>query len=80
MTPDQDTPYLCQAAEPPFAPSSRISLTLPVLASSCHIALVVTSTAKRQLLDRLINNPDPLIPFVQLVQQCQSQITVFETN
>jgi 6-phosphogluconolactonase len=80
MTPDQDTPYLCQAAEPPFAPSSRISLTLPVLASSCHIALVVTSIAKRQLLNRLINHPDPLIPFVQLVQQCQSPITIFETN
>ncbi len=80
MPPDQDTPYLCQTAEPPFAPSSRISLTLPVLASSCHIALVVTSIAKRQLLDRLINNPDLTIPFVQLVQQCQSPITIFETN
>ncbi|WP_317535020.1 6-phosphogluconolactonase [Nitrosomonas sp. Is37] len=77
---DQDTPYLCQAVEPPLAPSLRISLTLPALASSCHIALVVTGIAKRQLLDRLIKNPDPLIPFVQLMQQCQSPITVFETN
>ncbi|SFM63037.1 6-phosphogluconolactonase [Nitrosomonas communis] len=77
---EQDTFYLCQAAEPPFAPSQRISLVLPVLASSYHIALVVTGIAKRQLLDRLINNPDPLIPFGQLVQQCQSPITIFETN
>lgn len=76
----QDTPYLCQAAEPPFAPSPRISLPLPALASSCHIALVITGIAKRQLLDRLIKNPNPLIPFVQLMQQCHSPITIFEIN
>lgn len=77
---EQDSSYLCQAAEPPIAPSARISLTLPALASSHHIALVVTGIAKRQLLDQLIEAPDPLIPFVQLMQQCQSPITLFETD
>lgn len=77
---NQDTPYLCQAIYPPIAPSPRISLTLAALANSHHLVLVVTGIAKRQLLDQLIKRPDPLIPFVQLVQQCQSPVTIFETD
>lgn len=80
MTLTQDTPFLCLAAEPPLAPSQRISLTLPALASSCHIVFIVSGSAKRQLLDRLINTPNPLIPFVQLMLRCHSPITIFETN
>jgi 6-phosphogluconolactonase len=78
--PNQVTQYLCQAVEPPIAPSLRISLTLQALARSRHIVLVVTGIAKRQLLDQLIKNPDPSIPFVQLVQQSQSPITIFEMD
>lgn len=77
---NQATPYLCQAVDPPIAPTSRISLTLSALASSRHIALVVTGVAKRRLLDQLIKFPDPSIPFVQLTQQSRSSITILETN
>jgi 6-phosphogluconolactonase len=77
---NQDTPYLCQAVDPPIAPNPRISLTLPALASSLHIALVVTGITKRQLLDQWIKFPDPSIPFVQLLQQSQSPLTIFEMN
>lgn len=77
---NQVMPYLCQAAEPPVAPSPRISLTLQALARSRHIALVATGIAKRQLLDQLIRNPDPSIPFVQLMQQSQFPITIFEMD
>lgn len=77
---DPTNPYLCQAVEPPIAPSSRISLTLSALADSCHIAVVVTGAVKRQLLDQLIESPDPSIPFAQLIRLSSSPITIFETN
>lgn len=80
LTMNHNTPYLCQAVDPPIALSPRISLTLPALVDSHHIALVIKGITKRQLLERLIRNPDPRIPFVQLMQQSQSPITIFETD
>ncbi len=80
MHPDQQTTSLCLAVETPIAPSLRISLTLAALADSHHIALIVTGTTKRRLLDRLNETLDPKIPLVWLLQRSSAPITIFETD
>ncbi len=80
MNPDLRSVHHCVAVGPPIAPSLRVSLSLAILAESAHIALVVTGEGKRQLLDRLSNNPDPGLPIVWLLQRTQSVVTVFEAN
>lgn len=81
MNPDLENNHLCIAAEPPVAPSSRLSLSLPLLASSRNIAVVVTGAAKRQLINKLTCTvPDQKIPFVWLMQQSRSPIIIFETD
>lgn len=69
---------LCQVAEPPAAPSLRVSLSLRVLAASHHVFLVVTGQKKRRLIDRLIETPDESIPFVQLSRL--KTVEIFETD
>ena len=80
MNPDLLSTHHCVAVEPPLAPSLRVSLSLKMLAESEHIALVVTGKAKRQLLDRVSENPDSKLPIVWLLQRRQSPITVFEAD
>ncbi|MDH5551918.1 MAG: 6-phosphogluconolactonase [Nitrosomonas sp.] len=80
MNPEIATPHHCVAVDRPIAPSLRISLSLAALANSQHIALVVVGKAKRLLLDRLSENPDPKIPLVWLLQRRQTPIVVFETD
>ena len=80
MNPELATPHHCVAVDQPIAPSPRISLSLTALVNSQHIALVVVGKAKRQLLDRLSENPDPQIPLVWLLQRRQTPIVVFETD
>lgn len=80
MNPDLLSTHHCVAVEPPLAPSLRVSLSLKMLAESEHIALVVTGKTKRQLLDRLCEDPDPKLPIVWLLQRTQSAVTVFETD
>jgi len=70
----------CIAVHPPIAPSLRISLSLEALASSQHIALVVTGKTKRQLLDTLEKQADPAVPLVWLLQRSGHPITVFEMD
>jgi 6-phosphogluconolactonase len=78
MTLDVNAPNLCQTAFPPNAPSLRISLSLRALLNSNRVVLVITGQEKRQLVDRLIESPDPGIPFVQLMQS--KPIELFETD
>lgn len=80
MNPDLPAVHHCIAVEPPIAPSPRISLSLKTLADSEQIALVVVGRSKRQLLDRLNEQPDPQIPLVWLLQRRQSPIVVFEAD
>ena len=80
MNPDLLSTHLCVAVEPPVAPSLRVSLSLAMLAESEHIALVVTGKAKRRLLDRVCDDPDPKLPIVWLLQRTQSAVTVLETD
>ena len=82
MNPDSDaTTQLCLAVGQPIAPSLRVSLTMNALINSQTIVLVVTGSAKRQLLDRLIDNPPDLsVPFVRLSQQSKCPIVIFETD
>lgn len=70
----------CVATAPPIAPSLRVSLSLDLLASSDHIALVVTGDHKRRLLDRLEERLDMKLPISWLVKLASPRITVFETN
>ncbi len=75
------TTGLCTESDKPFAPSSRISLSLNALANSQTIVLVVTGKNKRHLLDSLLRaTPDSNIPFVWLRQQTKSPIIIFETD
>lgn len=78
MALDVNSPSLCQVATPPAAPSLRISLSLRALLNSERIVIVITGREKRQLVDRLIQSPDPNIPFVRLMQS--KPIELFETN
>lgn len=78
MTLDPDSDSLCQIALPPVAPSLRVSLSLRALIDSDRIVLVITGKEKRQLVDRLIESPDPDIPFVRLMQS--RPIELFETD
>lgn len=78
--PCSTTKQHCLAVHPPIAPTPRVSLSLDTLARSEQIALVVAGHSKRQLLDQLLENPDPKIPLVWLLQYSQSPIAVFETE
>lgn len=80
MNPDSLSTHHCVAVAPPIAPSLRVSLSLAILAGSENIALVVTGEAKRRLLDRLSENPDPKLPIVWLLHQSNSVVTVLETD
>ena len=80
MNPDLLSTHHCVAVAPPIAPSPRISLSLAMLARSEHISLVVTGKAKRRLLDRLSEHPDPGLPITWLLQRTKATITVFETE
>lgn len=81
MDPDIESNLLCVAVEPPVAPSSRLSLSLPLLARSRNIVVVVTGTAKRQLINELTCKvPDQKIPFVWLMRHSHSPIIIFETD
>ena len=71
---------LCEVATPPIAPSIRISLAFSLLASSHHIIIVVTGQNKRRRLEQFIDSQDPQIPFMRLVQETHSPITIFESN
>lgn len=71
---------LCEVAVPPIAPSIRISLAFSLLASSDHIIVVVTGQNKKKRLEQFIDSQDPQIPFIRLVQQTHSPITIFESN
>ena len=80
MNPDLLSTHNCVAVAPPVAPSLRVSLSLEMLANSEHIALAVTGESKRQLLDRLSENPNPKLPIFWLLQRTHAPITVFETE
>lgn len=80
MNPDLLSAHHCIAVAPPIAPSPRISLSLNLLAESEQIALVVTSKAKRQLLDQLNEYPDSRFPFAWLLRRTNATITAFETD
>ncbi len=77
---DQGTSLNCVAVDKPIAPSPRMSLSLGLLAQSQHIALVVVGKTKRQLLDQLSEYPNQQIPLVWLLKQCQTLVTIFETD
>ena len=80
MNPELPATHHCIAVQSPVAPSPRISLSLKTLTDSEQVALVVVGKAKRQLLDRLSEQPDPQIPLVWLLQRRQSPIVVFEAD
>jgi 6-phosphogluconolactonase len=81
MDPDIESDFLCVAVEPPVAPSPRISLSLPLLARSRNIIIVVTGATKRQLINELTRSaPDQKIPFVWLMLHSHSPIIIFETD
>lgn len=81
MSPDLESDHLCISVEPPVAPSSRLSLSLPLLARSRNIAVVVSGASKRQLINKLTCTvPDQQIPFVWLMQRSHSPIIIFETD
>jgi 6-phosphogluconolactonase len=80
MNPDSLSAHHCVAVAPPIAPSLRMSLSLNLLAKSEQIVLVVTGESKRQLLDRVSENPDSKLPIVWLLQRRQPAIMVFETD
>lgn len=81
MDPVIESDLLCVAVEPPVAPSPRISLSLPLLARSRNIVIVVTGTTKRQLINDLTRSaPNQNIPFVWLMQHSHSPIIIFETD
>lgn len=80
LQPETATSRHCIATTPPIAPSLRVSLSLDLLASSEHIALVVTGENKRRLIDRLDEKPDTSLPIFWLVKLASPRITVFETN
>jgi len=75
---DTNSASLCQAAAPPAAPSLRISLSLRALLNSDRVVLAITGKEKRQLVDRLVQSPDPDIPFVRLMQS--RPVELFETD
>ncbi|PXW90765.1 6-phosphogluconolactonase [Nitrosomonas sp. Nm84] len=80
MNPDLLSTHHCVAVEPPLAPSLRVSLSLAMLAESEQITLVVTGKTKRELLDRLSEDPDPGLPIIWLLQRTQAPVMVFETD
>lgn len=83
MNPDPESDLLCVSVEPPIAPSPRISLSLKALTNSQNIALVVTGTGKRRLVDKLTNMPasaNRQVPFLWLLQYSRSPIIIFETD
>ena len=71
---------LCEVAVPPVSPSIRISLAFSLLISSHQIIIVVIGENKRKYLEQFINSQDTRIPFVRLIQQTRSPITIFESN
>ncbi|MDV6346308.1 6-phosphogluconolactonase [Nitrosomonas sp. Is35] len=80
MTQDSLSAHHCIAVAPPIAMSLRMSLSLKMLASSEQIVLVVTGESKRQLLDRVSENPDSKLPIVWLIHHSQATINIFETD
>ena len=80
LNPQSLPAHHCIAVAPPLAPSLRMSLSLNLLASSDHIALVVTGNNKRRLLDQLDEKPDTNLPISWLVKLASPQIMVFETS
>ncbi|GKS70049.1 6-phosphogluconolactonase [Nitrosomonas sp. PY1] len=70
----------CVAVAPPIAPSLRVSLSLPLLGQSNHIALVVVGKAKQQLLNQLSEDIDSKLPIARLLQYARSQIDIFTTK
>ncbi len=80
MNPALAEPHHCIAIDQPLTLSPRISLSLNMLASSQHIALVVIGKKKRQLLDDLDEHSDPQIPLVWLLQRREMPIMIFETD
>ncbi len=80
MNPTLAEPHHCIAINQPNTLSPRISLSLNMLASSQHIALVVVGKKKRQLLDHLGEYSDQQIPLVWLLQRREMPIMIFETD
>jgi len=70
----------CVGVAPPIAPSPRISLSLPMLAKSEHIALVVVGEIKQHLLDQLSKDSHLELPIQWLLQRTRSKIDIFETK
>ena len=70
----------CVAVAPPIAPSPRVSLSLPMLAKSKYIALVVVGETKQHLLNQLNKDSHPELPIQWLFQRTHSQIDIFETT
>ena len=70
----------CVAVAPPIAPSLRVSLSLPILGQSDHIALVVVGKAKQQLLNQLSESIDLKLPIARLLQCAHSKIDIFTTK
>lgn len=70
----------CVGVAPPIAPSPRISLSLPMLVKSQHIALVVVGENKQHLLDQLTKDSLSELPINWLFQRTHSQIDIFEAT
>lgn len=70
----------CVGVAPPIAPSPRISLSLPMLVKSEHIALVVVGEIKQHLLNQLSKDSHLELPIQWLLQRTHSQIDIFETK
>ncbi|HRB77822.1 MAG TPA: 6-phosphogluconolactonase, partial [Nitrosomonas sp.] len=58
----------CVAVAPPIAPSPRVSLSLSMIAKSNHIALIVASKAKQDLLDQLHDEAHNNLPITRILQ------------
>lgn len=67
----------CVPAAPPVAPSPRVSLSLPILGQSDHIALIVVGKAKQQLLNQLGEDIDSKLPIARLLQYAHSKVDIF---
>lgn len=78
--PDNATEAPCIAVNPAPTLPPRISLSLTTLAQSEQIALVATGASKRRLLDQLIEQADPGLPVLWLLQRSPSPVTVFESD
>jgi len=68
----------CVAVAPPIAPSPRVSLSLSMIAKSNHIALIVASKAKQDLLDQLHDEAHNNLPITRILQYKRTNIHSFE--